>query len=57
MMDTARFRQVALHTVCAGVFMFVLNYYVLNSGLESSLSWAVAFAAMAAGLAYRQTKS
>jgi hypothetical protein len=57
MMDAARFRQVALHTVCAGVFMFVLNYYVLNSGLESSLSWAVAFAAMAAGLAYRQTKS
>ena len=55
-MDAAKIRHVAFHTVCAATFMFVLNYYVLDSGLEASLSWAVVLAAMATALAYRQTK-
>ncbi len=56
MMDSAKLRHVLFHTLCAAGFIFVLNFYVLNTGLESSLSWAVAFGAMAAGLAYTQTR-
>jgi hypothetical protein len=56
MMDSAKLRHVVLHTLCAAVFIFVLNFYVLKNGLESSLSWAVVFGAMAAGLAYSQTR-
>jgi len=56
MMDGVKLRHIVFHTVCAAAFIFVLNFYVLNTGLESSLSWAVAFGAMAAGLAYMQTR-
>ena len=55
-MDSAKLRHVIFHTLCAAGFIFVLNFYVLNTGFESSLSWAVAFGAMAAGLAYTQTR-
>jgi hypothetical protein len=49
--------RVALHALLAAVFFFVLNYYLLGTGLESSLSWALALGGIAAGIAYRQMKS
>jgi hypothetical protein len=48
-------RYIALHTVAAAAFIFVLQRYALNASLESSLLWAVAFGACAAGLAYKQS--
>ncbi len=56
MMDSAKLRHILFHTLCAAGFIFVLNFYVLKTGIESSLSWALAFGAMAAGLAYTQTR-
>jgi hypothetical protein len=56
MMDSTKLRHILFHTLCAAVFIFVLNFYVLGTGIESSLSWAIAFGAMAAALAYQQTR-
>jgi hypothetical protein len=49
--------RVVFHAVLAAAFFFVLNYYFLRTGLESSLSWALATGGIAAVIAYRQMKS
>jgi len=49
--------RVVFHALLAAVFFFVLNYYVLHTGLEASLSWALALGGVAAVIAYRQMKS
>jgi len=49
--------RVVLHASLAAAFFFVLNYYLLHTGLESSLSWALALGGVAAVIAYRQMKS
>jgi len=48
-------RYIALHTVAAAAFIFLLQRYALNASLESSLLWAVVFGGCAAGLAYKQS--
>ena len=48
-------RYIALHTAAAATFIFLLQRYVLNASLESSLLWAVVFGGCAAGLAYSQS--
>jgi hypothetical protein len=48
-------RYIALHTLGAGAFIFVLQRYVMSASLELSLLWALAFGGCAAGLAYRQS--
>jgi hypothetical protein len=48
-------RYIALHTVAAAAFIFLLQRYALNATLESSLLWAVVFGGCAAGLAYKQS--
>ena len=48
-------RYIALHTVTAGAFIFLLQRYALSASLESSLLWAVVFGGCAAGLAYKQS--
>lgn len=45
---------VALHAIAAGVFIFLLQHFVLHASLQSSLVWALTFAGCAAGLAYMQ---
>lgn len=47
-------RYIALHTVVAAAFIFLLQRYGLNATLESSLLWALTFGGCAAGLAYSQ---
>ena len=47
---------IAMHTVAAAVFIFLLQRYGLSATLESSLLWAVTFGGCAAGLAYMQSK-
>ena len=49
-------RYIALHTVAAGAFIFLLQRYALSASLESALLWALTFGGCAAGLAYAQSK-
>jgi hypothetical protein len=49
-------RYIMLHAAAAAGFIFLLQRYGLRASLETSLLWAVAFGACAAGLAYRQSK-
>ena len=48
-------RYIAVHTVAAAAFIFLLQRYGLHASLESSLLWAVTFGGCAAGLAYMQS--
>jgi hypothetical protein len=48
-------RYIALHTLLAAAFIFLLQRYVLNASLETCLLWALTFGACAAGLAYSQS--
>ena len=48
-------RYVALHTLTAAAFIFLLQRYALSASLESSLLWALTFGGCAAGLAYMQS--
>ena len=52
-----RWRYIGLHAVVAGAFFFLLQRYVLNASLDTSLLWALTFGGCAAGLAYMQSKS
>lgn len=45
---------IAMHAAVAASFIFLLQRFVLNASLESSLLWALTFAVCAAGLAYKQ---
>ena len=45
---------IAMHAAVAATFIFLLQRFTLNASLESSLLWALTFAACAAGLAYKQ---
>jgi hypothetical protein len=49
-------RHIAFHAVCAAAFIFFLNFYILKTELQSAVFWAIGFGAMAAGLAYQQSK-
>jgi hypothetical protein len=49
-------RYIALHTLAAAAFIFLLQRYGLSASLETSLLWALAFGGGAAGLAYMQSK-
>jgi hypothetical protein len=48
-------RYIALHTVAAAAFIFLLQRYALHASLESSLLWALTLGGCAAGLAYAQS--
>ncbi len=48
-------RYIALHTVTAAAFIFLLQRYALSASLESSLLWMLTFGGCAAGLAYMQS--
>ena len=48
-------RYMAMHSVTAAVFIFLLQRYALNASLDSSLLWALTFGGCAAGLAYMQS--
>jgi hypothetical protein len=48
-------RYIAMHTVAAAAFIFLLQRFALSASLESSLLWALTFGGCAAGLAYMQS--
>ncbi len=39
-----KLRYMALHTVGAAVFIFVLNFLILGTSLQTALIWAIGFA-------------
>ena len=51
----ATWRYIALHTVAAGAFIFLLQRYGMSASLDTSLVWALAFGVCATGLAYMQS--
>ena len=55
-MTFANVRYIALHTVVAAAFIFVLNHFVLKTEWQSTLTWTVVFAGAAAFLAWQQIK-
>ena len=48
-------RYIALHSLSASAFIFLLQRYALNASLETSLMWMLAFGACAAVLATVQS--
>ena len=48
-------RYIAMHSVAASAFIFLLQRYALNASLETSLTWMLAFGACAAVLATMQS--
>ena len=48
-------RYIALHTIAASAFIFLLQRYALSATLDSSLLWALTFGGCAAGLAFMQS--
>jgi hypothetical protein len=48
-------RYIALHSVTAAAFIFLLQRYAMSASLDSSLLWALTFGGCAAGLAYMQS--
>jgi hypothetical protein len=48
-------RYIALHSLAASAFIFLLQRYALNASLETSLMWMLAFGACAAVLAAMQS--
>jgi hypothetical protein len=48
-------RYIALHTLAAAAFIFLLQRFGMNASLDTSLVWALAFGGCAAGLAYMQS--
>ena len=48
-------RYMVLHAAAASAFIFLLQRYVPDATLQSSLLWAVTFGGCAAGLAYVQS--
>jgi hypothetical protein len=55
-MTAASLRYIGLHTAGAAVFAFVLNRFVLNATPTIAIFSAIAFGAMAALLAWHQTR-
>ena len=55
-MNVQLLKHLAFHAICATVFIFFLNFYILKTELQSAVFWAIGFGAMAAGLAYQQSK-
>jgi hypothetical protein len=54
-LTTKHWRYIALHTVAAASFIFLLQRFALHASLQSSLLWALVLGGCAAGLAYSQS--
>jgi len=51
-----RWGYIALHTVGAGVFFFLLQRYALDQPHDTAMKWAMFFGVAAALVAYGQTR-
>lgn len=51
-----KLRYMSLHTIGAAAFIFVLNFFVLGTNLQTALIWAIGFGVMAFILARQHTR-
>lgn len=51
-----KLRYVSLHTAAAAAFIFVLNFLILRTSLQTALIWAIGFAVLAFLTAHRHTQ-
>jgi hypothetical protein len=51
-----KLRYMSLHTLGASVFIFVLNFLVLGTSLQTALIWAIGFGIFAFVLARQHTQ-
>lgn len=51
-----KLRYVTLHTAGAVVFIFVLNFLVLGTNLQTALIWAIGFGTLAFLIARQHTQ-
>jgi hypothetical protein len=50
-----KLRYMSLHTVGAAAFIFVLNFLVLGTSLQTALIWAIGFGTLAFLVARQHT--
>ncbi len=55
-MPGGRWGYIAVHGGLAAVFFFVLQRFVLNQSMETSLLWGGLLGAIAAGIAWSQAQ-
>jgi hypothetical protein len=51
-----KLRYTSLHTAGAVVFIFVLNFLVLGTSLQTALIWAIGFGTLAFVIAHQHTQ-
>jgi hypothetical protein len=54
--EMTRLRYMSLHTLGAAVFIFVLNFLVLGTSLQTALIWAIGFGTFAFVLARQHSQ-
>jgi hypothetical protein len=54
--EMTRLRYMSLHTLGAAVFIFVLNFLILGTSLQTALIWAIGFGTFAFVLARQHTQ-
>jgi hypothetical protein len=52
----SKLRYMSLHTIGAAAFIFVLNFLVLGTNLQTALIWAIGFGTFAFVLARQHTQ-
>jgi hypothetical protein len=50
-----KLRYICLHSIGAAVFIFVLNFLILGTSLQTALIWAIGFATLAFLIARQHT--
>jgi hypothetical protein len=55
-MKMTKLRYMSLHTLGAAVFIFVLNFLILGTTLQSALIWAIGFGTFAFVLSRQHTQ-
>ena len=53
-MSNEKLRYVVLYTAGIALFVFIINYVVLKTPMQSTLMWTGLFAAIAFAMAWRQ---
>jgi hypothetical protein len=54
--EMSKLRYTSLHTIGAAAFIFVLNFLVLGTNLQTALIWAIGFGTFAFVLARQHTQ-
>jgi hypothetical protein len=55
-MSNEKLRYVVVYTVGIALFVFIINYVLLKTNMQSTLMWTALFAAIAFSMAWRQAR-